>query len=114
MTPVIIMSDAQLHFVRDGIHTHLVLPAASLCALVPQLNPIFGSYQWLRIGWGDYHYYGNEQQTKLMGLRALLLPTSSVVALLGIDDLRKRPARERGALQHLYQRFGDGFSSPIC
>ena len=89
MTPVIIMSDAQLHFVRDGIHTHLVLPAATVCALVPQLNPIFGSYQWLRIGWGDYHYYGNEQQTKLMGLRALLLPTSSVVALLGIDDLRK-------------------------
>ena len=83
------MPDSPLHFIRTGIHTHMVLPAPSLCALVPQLNAYFGNYKWLRIGWGDYHYYGNERQTKLMGLRALLLPTSSVIALLGIDDLQK-------------------------
>lgn len=89
MTYVATMSDSLLHFIRTGIHTHLVLPAPSLCALVPQLKSYFADCKWVRIGWGDYHYYGNEQQTKLMGLRALLLPTASVVALLGIDDLHR-------------------------
>ena len=81
------MPDLPIYFIRTGIHSHLVLPAPRLCALVPQLTNYLTNYKWVRIGWGDYRYYGNAQQTKLMGLHALFLPTSSVVALLGIDDI---------------------------
>tara|TARA_B110000046_G_C13018775_1_gene410084 strand:+ start:1445 stop:2002 length:558 start_codon:yes stop_codon:yes gene_type:complete len=88
------MSDSPIYFIRTGIHTHLVLPAPQLCALVPQLTNYFADHKWVRIGWGDYQYYGNEQQTKLMGLRALFLPTSSVLALLGIDDLQKELTKD--------------------
>ena len=81
------MAVSELHFIRDGIHTHLALPAAKLLALVPQLNEYFSGCKWIRVGWGDYRYYGAEHQPLWLGLRALLLPTSSVVGLLETDDL---------------------------
>ena len=83
------MADPELHFIRDGIHTHLALPAPKLLALVPQLQRYFSNCQWIRIGWGDYRYYGAEHQPFWLGLRALFLPTSAVVGLLGTDDLRE-------------------------
>ncbi len=82
------MADSELHFIRDGIHTHLALPAPKLLALVPQLQTYFSDCQWIRVGWGDYRYYGAEHQPLWLGLRALLLPTSAVVGLLGTNDLR--------------------------
>jgi len=92
------MADSELHFIRDGIHTHLALPAVKLLALVPQLNEYFFDCKWIRVGWGDYRYYGAEHQPLWLGLRALLLPTSAVVGLLGTDDLQETVS-ENG---HLY------------
>ena len=92
------MADSELHFIRDGIHTHLALPAAKLLALVPQLNEYFSDCKWIRVGWGDYRYYGAEHQPLWLGLRALFLPTSAVVGLLGTDDLQETVS-ENG---HLY------------
>ena len=83
------MSDPVLHFIRDGIHTHLALPAEVLLQAVPQLRPYLPDCQWIRVGWGDYRYYGAEHQPAWLGLRALFLPTSAVVGLLGSNDLRE-------------------------
>ena len=81
------MSDDQLHFIRDGIHTHLALPAEALFAAVPELRDYFSDCRWIRVGWGDYRYYGAEHQPAWLALRALFLPTSAVVGLLGTNDL---------------------------
>ena len=81
------MSDQALHFIRDGIHTHLALPTEILLQAVPQLRSYFTDCQWIRVGWGDYRYYGAEHQPVWLGLRALIIPTSAVVGLLGTNDL---------------------------
>jgi hypothetical protein len=83
------MADPVLHFIRDGIHTHLALPAEVLIKAVPQLGPYFSDCLWIRVGWGDYRYYGAEHQPLWLGLRALFLPTGAVVGLLGSNDLRE-------------------------
>ena len=83
------MSNLNLHVTRDGIHTHLALPAETLFAVIPELRQYFEDCQWIRVGWGDYRYYGAEHQPLWLGLRALFVPTSSVVGLLGTNDLRE-------------------------
>ncbi|UVW36273.1 DUF2459 domain-containing protein [SAR92 clade bacterium H455] len=83
------MSDPQLYFFRDGIHTHLVVPSAALLRVLPELAEQLQDTEWARIGWGDYRYYGSAQQTLLLGLRALLLPTRATIAVLGIADINK-------------------------
>ena len=75
------MSNLNLHVTRDGIHTHLALPAETLFGVIPELRQYFEDCQWIRVGWGDYHYYGAEHQPLWLGLRALFVPTSSVVGL---------------------------------
>jgi uncharacterized protein (TIGR02117 family) len=83
------MPNSQLYFFRDGIHTHLVVPSAALLRALPELTEQLQDAQWARIGWGDYLYYGAAQQSLMLGLRALLLPTRATIAVLGIADLDK-------------------------
>jgi len=81
------MSNSQLYFSRDGIHTHLVVPSVILLRALPELAEQLQDAEWARIGWGDYRYYGSAQQTLFLGLRALLLPTRATIAVLGIADI---------------------------
>jgi uncharacterized protein (TIGR02117 family) len=83
------MSNSQLYFSRDGIHTHLVVPSVVLLRALPELAKQLQDTEWARIGWGDYHYYGSAQQTLFLGLRALLLPTRATIAVLGIADINQ-------------------------
>jgi uncharacterized protein (TIGR02117 family) len=82
------MSDSQIHFFRDGIHTHLVLPASVLLQFIPTLKEHLQDSPWARIGWGDFQYYGSPQQTLLGAARALLLPSKAVIAVMGLNNIR--------------------------
>ena len=93
------MPDSQLYFFRDGIHTHLMVPSAALLRVLPELAEQLQDTEWARIGWGDYHYYGSAQQTLLLGLRALLLPTRATIAVLGIPDINNH----RSATSRIYR-----------
>jgi len=84
------MSASQLYFFRDGIHTHLVVPSAALLRAIPELEAQLKGATWARIGWGDYLYYGSTQQSLMLGLRALLLPTRATIVVLGIHDINAR------------------------
>ena len=81
------MPNSQLYFFRDGIHTHLVVPSAALLRALPELGEQLQDTEWARIGWGDYLYYGSAQQSLMLGLRALLLPTRATIAVLGFADI---------------------------
>ncbi len=81
------MSNSQIHFFREGIHTHLVLPANILLGYIPELKEQLQDSPWARIGWGDFQYYGSSKQTLFAALRALLLPTAAVIAVLKINNI---------------------------
>jgi len=92
------MPNSQLYFFRDGIHTHLVVPSSALLRVLPELGGQLRDTEWARIGWGDYLYYGSAQQSLMLGLRALLLPTRATIAVLGIADI----SQHRSATSRTY------------
>ncbi|MGB0450473.1 MAG: DUF2459 domain-containing protein, partial [Porticoccaceae bacterium] len=69
---------------------HLVLPASILLQNIPALQEQLQDCRWARIGWGDFQYYGSPQQTFLSAMRALLLPSAAVIAVLGINSIREQ------------------------
>ena len=77
-----------IYLTNNGLHTYLVLPATAVTAQVPALEAHFPDTAWLQVGWGDYHYYGNPEQTKWMGFKALCLPTKAVIGLMAINNPR--------------------------
>jgi len=89
------MSDSKLHFSRDGIHTHLVLPSELLLLYVPDLKRYLEPYAWARVGWGDYAYYGAAHQPLRLALRALLVPTAAVIAVRGLANFGERMSQQQ-------------------
>ena len=81
------MTDSTFYFANDGLHTHLIFPRNDVTAHVTYLKTYFQTAQFLKIGWGDYHYYGNPLQSRYMGLKALFLPTSAVLGVQGTGDI---------------------------
>ena len=84
------MSNKQIYFFRDDIHTHLVLPSAVVLKYVPALASQLDGYPWIRFGWGDRNYYGASVQTNLSALRALFIPSGAVIAVMGIQSIRQQ------------------------
>lgn len=76
-----------LYFTNNGLHTHVLFPAQEVKARVPALQAYFPDIAWLQIGWGDYQYYGNPEQTKWMGVKALFTPTAAVMGILGVHAI---------------------------
>ena len=92
------MSNSQIHFFRDGIHTHLVLPAAVVLKNIPALEEHLQDCPWVRLGWGDFKYYGASKQTFISAIRALFLPSTAVISVLGINSIRDQIS----ATNHIY------------
>ena len=100
------MTEHTIWVTSNGLHTHLMVPSDNLKEYVPTLKPYFPDSRWLQVGWGDYQYYGNPQQTKLMGIKALFLPTQAVIGVLAIarpDEKLSRSSRVySGAIDTFY------------
>ena len=109
------MTVPYFYFTNNGLHTHLVFPTQQIKDLVPSLKPYFLDTTWLQIGWGDYQYYGNPEQTNWMGAKALFLPTAAVIGMLGIntipEDIPKNTAFYKISLDTMHWNAILGF---IC
>ncbi|MGB1158028.1 MAG: DUF2459 domain-containing protein [Porticoccaceae bacterium] len=79
--------DFRLHLIFEGIHTYLVLPSTSLVDRIPQLNQTVRLGKLIKIGWGDYHYYGADHQPLWLAAKALLTPTASVISIQQLDSI---------------------------
>ena len=109
------MTVPYFYFTNNGLHTHLVFPTQQIKDLLPALKPYFLDTTWLQIGWGDYQYYGNPEQTNWMGAKALFLPTAAVIGMLGIntipEDIPKNTAFYKISLDTMHWNAILGF---IC
>jgi uncharacterized protein (TIGR02117 family) len=71
---------------RDRLHTAFVLPVAALESHLPALAAYAtAEHPWLRFGWGEAGYFGQDERTSGATLRALFWRSPSVmeVARLG-------------------------------
>lgn len=70
-----------VHIVNHGRHAGLVIEAADLVTALPPLADTLRPHRYVEIGWGDLEYYQAEEKTAGMTIRALLLPTASILHL---------------------------------
>ena len=84
-----------LYFTNNGLHTHLLFSAQEVRAYVPTLQAYFPDATWIQIGWGDYQYYGNPEQTKWMGVKALFTPTAAIMGILGVNAIPEDIPKKR-------------------
>jgi uncharacterized protein (TIGR02117 family) len=82
----IAQADIRIFVERDRLHTAFVLPVAALETHLPALADFATpEHHWLRFGWGEAGYFGQDERTSGATLRALFWRSPSVmeVARLG-------------------------------
>lgn len=76
----------EVFVVREGLHTGIVVPAGTIQSRLPQLGSRFADSPFLEFGWGDKKYYEAEEVTSGLTLRAVFLPTDSVMRVVAIPE----------------------------
>lgn len=75
-----------IHVVSHGWHTGVIIGAADVHKQLPILAARFPEARYLEIGWGDAGFYQAETINAGLAVRALFLPTPSVVHVVGVND----------------------------
>lgn len=76
---------ARIYVVNHGWHTGVIIPGHLATHINPEIAKRFAAYQYLELGWGDAGFYQSESITTSLALKALLLPTESVVHIAGFN-----------------------------
>jgi uncharacterized protein (TIGR02117 family) len=85
-TSIEVESAEKIYIVRHGWHTGFVIPADIIQAQLPQLVDRFSGTPYLEFGWGDKDYYQNEKVTLGLALKAMFLPTDSVMHVVAVPE----------------------------
>lgn len=71
---------------RESYHTALVLPSSVVVSHVPALQTVIGTQPYVRFGWGNQDYYGASQKSIGKAMKALFIPSKSVVEIAGFAE----------------------------
>ena len=69
----------EVYVVNHGWHTGFVVHASKIQKEIPELKQRFGNAPYIEFGWGDNEFYQAEEITSGITLKAIFLPTDSVV-----------------------------------
>ena len=69
----------EVYVVNHGWHTGFVVPASAIHKAMPELKQRFENAPYIEFGWGDNEFYQAEEITSGITLKAIFLPTDSVV-----------------------------------
>ncbi|MCV5148187.1 DUF2459 domain-containing protein, partial [Escherichia coli] len=67
-----------MYIVSHGWHTGIVVPAANVNRVLPQLDARFAQPKWYEIGWGDKGFYQAQEITSSLTLQAMFWSTGAV------------------------------------
>jgi len=74
----------EVYVVNHGWHTGFVVPASDIQQAIPELKQRFGNAPYIEFGWGDNEFYQAEEITSGITLKAIFLPTDSVVHAVAV------------------------------
>ena len=74
----------EVYVVNHGWHTGFVVPASGIQQLIPELKQRFRNAPYIEFGWGDKEFYQAEEITSGITLKAIFLPTDSVVHAVAV------------------------------
>lgn len=70
--------------ISHGWHTGLVVPSNIAFKIAPELQTRFADSNYIEFGWGDSGFYQADQISLFMILKAMLIPSETVVHTVGI------------------------------
>lgn len=71
-------------------HTALIVPTELVTNTTPELSSLTSESPYIRFGWGDAQYYGSSNKNLTKALKALFLPTGSVVEVAQFATIPKK------------------------
>ena len=74
----------EVYVVNHGWHTGFVVPASEIQHVIPELKKRFGNAPYIEFGWGDNEFYQAKEITSGITLKAIFLPTDSVVHAVAV------------------------------
>lgn len=75
-----------IYVVSHGWHTGIVIPSDTLANELPSLEDRFPDARYLELGWGDKEFYQSEKITSGIGMRAVFLPSDTVVHVVAVPN----------------------------
>ncbi len=75
-----------LYIVRHGWHTGIIIPSYQITSVLPSLRQRFGDVPFIEFGWGDKGFYQSKKVTAKLALKAMFIPTESVIHAVGVQD----------------------------
>lgn len=75
---------SEIYIVSHGWHTGFVIPSDALTERLPKLKNRFKNSPNLEIGWGDKGFYQAKEITSGLTMRAIFMPTESVVHVVAV------------------------------
>lgn len=94
-----------VYVISLGLHSGVLIPNPGLIAGKPDWPDVFPEADWLEIGWGDGKFYPNPDAGFLLGSRALMVPTDSVLHVVAVS--------ETGLLEYPAQRMLEIALTPV-
>src|SRR6056297_1067863 len=73
-----------IYVAKHGWHTGVIIKKSSLDTLLPFLTRRFPESNYLDISWGDKKYFMAPDDNVMLALRAVLIPTRSVVRVVSV------------------------------
>ena len=73
-----------IYIVNHGLHTGIVIDVDSAAEILPELQLGKGNIQFVEFGWGDRNFYQADSFSIYSAIKALLLPTESVMHVASI------------------------------
>jgi len=84
--PAIKDQNHTLYLVSHGWHAGIVIPIADIAGNLGVIAEDFQDTNYLEIGWGDRDYYQTPDPNLGLILKAALLPTASVLHIVGFNE----------------------------
>ena len=76
----------EVYVVNHGWHTGFVIHASEIQEEIPELKQRFGNAPYIEFGWGDNEFYQAEEITPDITLKAIFLPTESVLHAVAVSS----------------------------
>ncbi len=76
----------EVYVVNHGWHTGFVVHASEIQKEIPELKQRFGNAPYIEFGWGDNEFYQAEEITPDITLKAIFLPTESVLHAVAVSS----------------------------
>lgn len=92
-------------------HTGIVMDRSDIDTLLPVLTRNIPKAKYINLSWGDRKYFMAEEGTVVLALRAALLPTKSVIHVIGYTHLPEWYVKQKQVVEVELSR--EGFISMV-